>query len=202
MSHTTGLIISVSGLRGIVGSGLDPVVAIRYSAAFAAGLAPGPIVITRDGRGTGAMLAAAVRSVLMAMGRPVLDADIAATPTTGVLVRHHGAAGGIQISASHNPPEYNGLKLFSAAGRVISAAEGQEVLDRYHTAQPAWVAHAAAGRAARPPWMPSPNMPAWCSRRSTWTGSPAAAFASCSTPITAPAVMLGPAAAGRTRLPT
>jgi phosphomannomutase len=103
MSQQRQLIISVSGLRGIVGAGLDPYVAIRYVTAFVAGLPPGPIVVTRDGRGTGRMLAAAVHSAVAAMGREVLDADIAATPTTGVLVRQYRAAGGIQISASHNP---------------------------------------------------------------------------------------------------
>ena len=70
---------------------------------------------------------------LTAVGRDVIDAGIAATPTTGILVRHHGAAGGIQISASHNPPQYNGLKLFSAEGRVIPAAAGQQVIQRYES---------------------------------------------------------------------
>ncbi|MCU0979911.1 MAG: phosphoglucosamine mutase [Pirellulaceae bacterium] len=149
MSQQRQLIISVSGLRGIVGGGLDPYVAIRYAAAFAAGLPPGPIVVTRDGRGTGQMLAAAVHGALAGLGREVLDAEIAATPTTGVLVRQSRAAGGIQISASHNPPEYNGLKLFSGEGRVISAAAGQGVLNRYQSGEPAWVAHHAVGRTTR-----------------------------------------------------
>jgi len=149
MSQQRQLIISVSGLRGIVGGGLDPYVAIRYAAAFVAGLPPGPIVVTRDGRGTGQMLAAAVHCAVAGVGREVLDAEIAATPTTGVLVRQYRAAGGIQISASHNPPEYNGLKLFSAEGRVISAAAGQGVLDRYQAGEPAWVAHHAVGRTTR-----------------------------------------------------
>ena len=149
MSQQGQLIISVSGLRGIVGAGLDPCVAIRYVAAFVAGLPPGPIVVTRDGRSTGQMLAAAVHSAVAGQGREVLDADIAATPTTGVLVRQYRAAGGVQISASHNPPEYNGLKLFSAEGRVISAAAGQGVLNRYQSGEPAWVAHHAVGRTTR-----------------------------------------------------
>jgi phosphomannomutase len=136
-------------LRGIVGGGLDPTVAIRYAAAFVAELPPGPIVVTRDGRGTGPMLAAAVHCAVAGVGREVLDAETAATPTTGVLVRQYRAAGGIQISASHNPPEYNGLKLFSAEGRVISAAAGQKVLDRYRAGEPAWVAHHAVGRTTR-----------------------------------------------------
>ncbi|MCA9230944.1 MAG: phosphoglucosamine mutase [Planctomycetales bacterium] len=133
------LIISVSGLRGVVGDSLTPEVAIRYVAAYAATLPAGPVVVTRDGRHTGPMLARAVQSALMAMGRRCLDGGIAATPTTGVLVRHHGAVGGIQISASHNPPEYNGLKLFDRTGRVIPTAPGQLVIDRYHEQSPYWM---------------------------------------------------------------
>jgi phosphomannomutase len=103
-------IISVSGLRGIVGDSLTPEVAVRYACAFAAECPAGPLVLTRDGRASGRMLADCLRGGLAAIGRDVIDADVAATPTTGVLVRTLRAAGGIQISASHNPPEYNGLK--------------------------------------------------------------------------------------------
>src|SRR5688500_10598917 len=95
-------IISVSGLRGIIGESLTPDVAARYVAAFADKLPPGPIIVGRDGRTTGPMLALAVQSSLTAMGRDVLYADIAATPTLGVLVRAKKAAGGVQITASHN----------------------------------------------------------------------------------------------------
>ena len=131
-------IISVSGLRGVIGTSLTPEIAVRYVAAFAESLPAGPVVITRDGRHTGPMVAAAVQSALLATGHACLDAGVAATPTTGVLVRHLGAVGGIQISASHNPPEYNGLKLLDHTGRVIPAGPGQAVLDRYHSAPPSW----------------------------------------------------------------
>jgi phosphomannomutase len=90
-------------------------------------------VISQDGRATGPALAAAIRDGLFAAGRDVIDASVAATPTTGILVREHSAAGGIQISASHNPAEYNGLKLFGADGRVVPASVGQQVLDRYRS---------------------------------------------------------------------
>jgi phosphomannomutase len=127
------LIISVSGLRGIVDETLTDDVARRYSAAFAAELPPGPVVIGRDGRASGARFARVIGEVLASLGdgREVIDAGAAATPTVGVLVRDLRAAGGVQISASHNPPEYNGIKLFSSDGRVIPAAAGQRVLDRY-----------------------------------------------------------------------
>jgi phosphomannomutase len=80
-------IISISGLRGIVGESLTPLAAIRYVCAFAGQLSAGPIVLTRDGRATGRWLADAIRGGLAAAGRDCIDADVAATPTTGVLVR-------------------------------------------------------------------------------------------------------------------
>lgn len=142
-------IISVSGLRGIVGESLTPEVALRYVAAFASTLPPGPIIVSRDGRGTGPMLAGAVMSGLLAVGRDVLDAGIAATPTLGVLVRQHLAVGGVQISASHNPPQYNGIKLFSGEGRVIPAVPGRMVLEAYRAGQVAWVSHERIGNLTR-----------------------------------------------------
>ena len=138
-------IISVSGLRGVVGQSLTPEIASRYACAMAKEADAGRLVITRDGRATGRMLADCIRSSLMAVGRTVIDADVAATPTTGVLIRELGAAGGIQISASHNPPEYNGMKLFGADGRVISATLGETVLSTYHANRPPWVGHADIG---------------------------------------------------------
>jgi phosphomannomutase len=126
------LIISVSGLRGVVGDSLTPEVARQYAAAFASTLPAGPIILTRDGRANGAQLAVPVVEGLLAGGATtVLDAGIAATPTTGVLVRELKCCGGAQISASHNPAEYNGIKLFSAEGRVVPSTFGEQVLQRY-----------------------------------------------------------------------
>jgi phosphomannomutase len=126
------LIISVSGLRGIVGDTLTPDIACRYAIAFAETLNSGPVVITRDGRANGVELVAPVAAGLtQGRKRLVFDGGIAATPTTGILVRDLGCAGGVQISASHNPEEYNGLKLFSVEGRVVPTVVGQAVLKRY-----------------------------------------------------------------------
>ena len=138
-------IISVSGLRGIVGETLTPEVAIRYAAAFAVLAPPGPIAVGRDGRPSGRMLTAAIHAGLNAVGRATCDAGILPTPTLGVLVRELKAAGAIQVTASHNPLPYNGMKLFSAAGRVIPAGPGAEVLKAYRAALPAWVAHDRLG---------------------------------------------------------
>ncbi|HJS07706.1 MAG TPA: phosphoglucosamine mutase [Pirellulales bacterium] len=134
------LIISVSGLRGIVGDTLTPGVAARYAAAFAEVLPPGPVVVTRDGRANGGALVPAVVAGLAGDGsRKVLDGGIAATPTTGVLVTGLHCAGGVQISASHNPAEYNGMKLFSAEGRVVPSELGGRVLERFNqTASLGW----------------------------------------------------------------
>ncbi len=125
-------IISVSGLRGIVGESLTLDVALRYAAAFAATLPPGPIALTYDGRESGPMFLEALSQGLSMLGREVVCYGVAATPTTGVLVKNlKKPAGGIQISASHNPPQYNGLKLFSAEGRVIPANAGAKVMEQY-----------------------------------------------------------------------
>lgn len=139
-------IISVSGLRGIIGESLDPILAIKYSCAYVGGLEDdGPIVVTRDGRSTGTMLALAICSGLSAIGRDVIYGDVAATPTTGILVREHGAAGGIQISASHNPAPYNGIKLFESSGRVIPAEAGQKVIEAYRAFEFNTVSHERVG---------------------------------------------------------
>ena len=139
-------IISVSGLRGIVGRTLTPLIASKYACALAAELNAGPLVITRDGRATGRMLADVIRASLQGVGRNVIDADVAATPTTGVLIRHLKAAGGIQISASHNPAEYNGMKLFGSSGRVVPSEIGERVLVRYHDPHVDWVQHQELGK--------------------------------------------------------
>ncbi len=154
-------IITVSGLRGIIGETLTPEVAMRYVTAYSAccvenavefGLesnVDGPFVICSDGRGSAAMLVAAVRAGLQAAGRSTIDCGVCATPTVGVLVRSLHAAGGIQISASHNPAKYNGIKLFSAAGRVIPAEPGAKVLAKYRAMRDAavepWVTHDRLG---------------------------------------------------------
>ncbi|TWU37621.1 Phosphoglucosamine mutase [Novipirellula aureliae] len=134
----SGLIISVSGLRGIVGETLTPDVAVRFVAAFASKMPSGPILVGRDGRSSGAMLSQAILSALRASGRECVDCDVIATPTLGVLVRDRNAAGAVQISASHNPPPYNGIKLFGPEGRVLDAGRGAAIRDAYFSGEAAW----------------------------------------------------------------
>ncbi|MEE2934679.1 MAG: phosphoglucosamine mutase [Planctomycetota bacterium] len=132
------LIISVSGLRGIIGTTLTPVIAGKFVAAFSKQLPAGPILIGRDGRSSGPMLKQAIIAALTASGRDCVDMDVAATPTVGVLVRQWGAAGAVQISASHNPPPYNGIKLFGGAGRVLDAKTGSAIRDAYFANEADW----------------------------------------------------------------
>ncbi|MDR0336478.1 MAG: phosphoglucosamine mutase [Planctomycetaceae bacterium] len=139
------LIISVSGLRGIIGETLTLDVAMRYIAAFSASMPSGCFVITRDSRPSGSMFADVIHAVLNASGRPTIDAAIAATPTTGLLIRQFGAVGGIQISASHNPSEFNGIKLFSGEGRVIPKQYGETIREYYQKSKFNWVAHNQLG---------------------------------------------------------
>lgn len=122
-------ILSISGLRGVVGDGLDPEYVTRFAAAFGTLCDGGAVVVSRDGRNTGTLLEHAVLSGLLATGCRVLHAGIATTPTCGVLVTELGAAGGLQITASHNPSQWNGLKPFSAGGSVFDSAQGQRLID-------------------------------------------------------------------------
>jgi phosphomannomutase len=143
------LIISVSGLRGIVGETLTPEVAVRFVAAFAKQLPEGPIIVGRDGRNSGPMLSRAIIASLTASGRTCIDVDVAATPTIGILVNQRGAAGAVQISASHNPPPYNGIKLFGSSGRVLDGVTGAKVRDAYLAGENAYTSFDNIGRVSR-----------------------------------------------------
>ena len=125
------LIVSVSGVRGIVGDGLTPTVAGRFAAALATYLDGGPVVLSRDSRPSGDMLASAAAAGLLGVGCRVIDIGIAPTPTCGVAVRINAAAGGLQVTASHNPAPWNGLKMFGPDGAVLPAAEGERVRSLY-----------------------------------------------------------------------
>jgi phosphomannomutase len=141
------LIASVSGLRGLVGCGLDPIVASRFVAAYAAGLEPGgSVVLGHDARLSHPVFRHAVAAALMASGFDVLDVGPIATPTLGRYVRTSGSVGGIQISASHNPKEYNGLKFFQPDGVVLSPELGKAMLDRFESETFRWAALEDLGR--------------------------------------------------------
>ena len=124
----TQRILSISGLRGVIGDGLEPTYLVEFAAAFGTLVNGGPVVVSRDGRSTGPLVKHAVLAGLQSVGCSVLDAEIASTPTAGVLVQHFAAAGGIQITASHNPIPWNGLKPFSPQGSVFDEATGQRLI--------------------------------------------------------------------------
>lgn len=121
-------ILSISGLRGVIGDGLDPEFCCRFAAALGTMAEGGTVVLSRDGRSTGPVIKHAVLAGLLSTGCRVVDADVATTPTCGVLVTHLNAAAGLQITASHNPIPWNGLKPFSPAGSVFDAATGQKLI--------------------------------------------------------------------------
>lgn len=125
------LVVGVSGIRGIVGASLTPVVALEFAAAYGSSLAGQKVVVSRDGRSSGPMLRHAVVAGLLSVGCRVDDIDIAATPTCGYYVKHSGAAGAIQITASHNPPAWNGMKLFRREGFVLSPQAGAQIAEDY-----------------------------------------------------------------------
>lgn len=114
------LMTGVSGVRGIVGDGLDPEVLLRYTAAFAATLPEGPVVFGRDSRPSGPALRHAVLAALLGAGRRVLDVGVVPTPTVQLSVERFEAAGGIALTASHNPVEWNALKFVGSDGRFLS----------------------------------------------------------------------------------
>ncbi|MGE3818945.1 MAG: phosphoglucosamine mutase, partial [Isosphaeraceae bacterium] len=139
-------IASVSGLRGIVGDGIDPTVAAEFAAAYASTRAPGPILVGHDGRVSAPTFLSAVVAAVAATGHDPVVVGPTATPTLGWLVRDQAASGGVQISASHNPPQYNGLKFFQPAGMVLSPADGREVLARFERKEFGWASWNALGR--------------------------------------------------------
>src|SRR5437762_12317160 len=127
MAAENELIVSVSGIRGIVGQGLTAEATLAFAAALGTQTQGGRIVLSRDGRPSGAVLRHAVLAGLLGAGCEVQDLGVAPTPTCGLAIRKLQAMGGMQITASHNPAPWNGLKLFGKEGRVLSAAEGNKV---------------------------------------------------------------------------
>lgn len=131
-----GLIFSVSGVRGVVGKGLDPLVLTTLAAHFGSYCGAGSIVVGRDSRVSGEMALAAVTAGLVGVGNDVVELGIVSTPTVEVAVRELGAVGGIQISASHNPADWNALKFLSSRGIFLTAAEGAALRERIDAGPP------------------------------------------------------------------
>ena len=114
---------SISGIRGIIGSGLEPETIIKYTNAYADFIGTGKVVVGRDARITGEMVNQIVTGTLLAKGIDVIDIGICPTPTVQFNVKKLKAHGGIAISASHNPNEWNALKLLNGTGQFLSPDE-------------------------------------------------------------------------------
>lgn len=129
------LIKSISGIRGTIGGRtgdtLNPLDIVKFTTAYATFIPrkSGKIVVGRDGRISGPMVRDVVCGTLVGMGFDVIDIGYATTPTTELAVRMSGADGGIIITASHNPRQWNALKLLNSEGEFLTAADGQQVLD-------------------------------------------------------------------------
>src|SRR6266403_606930 len=131
---TDTLMVGVSGVRGIVGKDLTADVVARWARAFGLWLregtsagGPGPgtsVVLGRDARTSGPMFAAAVTAGLNAVGCDVIDIGLVPTPTVQLAVEHHRAGGGIAITASHNPIEWNALKFIGPDGIFLDGTDG------------------------------------------------------------------------------
>ena len=124
--------ISISGVRGVVGESLTPTLLTRFAQAFGTYVGAGAIVIGRDTRTSGEMVRQAVLSGLLSSGCRVIDLDVCPVPTVQLLVRERRARGGICITASHNPAEWNALKFINSSGLFLAAAQARQLLDIYH----------------------------------------------------------------------
>lgn len=131
------LIKSISGIRGTIGGHtgdtLNPLDIVKFTSAYATFIrrtaTSNKIVVGRDARISGEMVRSVVCGTLMGMGFDVIDIGLATTPTTELAVRWSGADGGIIITASHNPRQWNALKLLNNEGEFLTKADGNEVLD-------------------------------------------------------------------------
>jgi phosphomannomutase len=147
------LIASVSGIRGVFGDGLDAEALARYAAAYGTwarrraeqGGAQAKIVLGRDARTTGPVCTQIVAATLRTCGLDVIDAGLAPTPTVEMAALFEEAAGGIVLSASHNPAEWNALKLLNEKGEFLSESAGQEVLRLADEGESETASHDAVG---------------------------------------------------------
>lgn len=135
-SHSTELMIGVSGIRGVVGSALTPGIALDFVQAYASwlkdqGQSTPVVVLASDTRPSGEMMRHAVLAGLMAAGCRVIDLGIVTTPTLQLAIVHHKADGGVCITASHNPVEWNALKFFQPNGMYLLKDQGQHVINRF-----------------------------------------------------------------------
>ncbi|MEI6668233.1 MAG: phosphoglucosamine mutase [Acidobacteriota bacterium] len=124
--------ISISGVRGVVGDSLTPAMLVRFAQAFGTYVGSGAVVVGRDTRTSGEMVRQAVHAGLLSSGCRVIDLDICPVPTVQLAVRHRRAHGGIAITASHNPAQWNALKFVGSDGLFLDSGQARELVDIYH----------------------------------------------------------------------
>ncbi|MEW5981220.1 MAG: phosphoglucosamine mutase [Acidobacteriota bacterium] len=124
--------ISISGVRGVVGDSLTPALLTRFAQAFGTYAGSGTIIVGRDTRTSGEMVRQAVFAGLLSSGCRPIDLDVCPVPTVQLAVRERRAQGGIAITASHNPAEWNALKFIGDDGLFLGSGPARELLDIYH----------------------------------------------------------------------
>jgi phosphomannomutase len=139
------LVVSASGIRGIVFEALNPEICSRLASAFAGLLGTGKYVVGRDTRPSGDILAMAVAGGLRAVGSDVVDVGICPTPTIQIAVERHSAAGGIAVTASHNTAEWNALKLISSSGTFLPKSDVDAVIAAFKSRGVKYVGHDRLG---------------------------------------------------------
>ena len=155
MKNDIPLMLSVSGARGIVGTTMTPEVAKKFAAAFGSQLrelsGPGSfsVVLGRDGRASGEDLAKAAMAGLCEVGCDVVDVGVSATPTIGVMINQLSCAGGMNITASHNPQEWNGLKCLDGTGAAPVGDEANAIISRFQEDRIDWVEESSHGTIKR-----------------------------------------------------
>lgn len=123
------LMVSISGVRGIVAESLTPAIIQKYAVAFGTFMNKSPLIVGRDSRTSGTSISNILKGCLQATGCEVIDIGIVPTPTVQMEILHHKAAGGVAITASHNPSEWNGLKFMDGNGRFFSPEKAGQVYE-------------------------------------------------------------------------
>ncbi|MDQ7823296.1 MAG: phosphoglucosamine mutase [Candidatus Eremiobacteraeota bacterium] len=132
MKIKTSLKIGISGVRGIVGESLTPQLCAAMAQAFGTYVGGGTVILGRDSRTSGEMIKGAVLSGLLSVGCRPVDIGICPTPSIMIYTREARASGAIEITASHNPKEWNGLKFINSEGLFLNGIQVKEFLDIYH----------------------------------------------------------------------
>jgi len=132
MKRPSSLKISISGVRGIIGDSLTPQLAAAFAQAFGTYIGGGPAIVGQDARPSGTMIKQAVISGLLAVGCQPVEAGICPIPSFLFLTKEAKASGGISVTASHNPKDWNGMKFISREGLYLTPHQMEEFLDIYH----------------------------------------------------------------------